>query len=51
MSNCATKADLNNATRIHTAKLAAKSDLVNLKAKGEKLGIDKFRSVPTNLSN
>ena len=51
MSNYATKADLNNATRIHTTKLAAKSDLANLKAEGEKLGIEKFRSVSTNLSN
>ena len=50
-SNYATKADSKNATGIDTSKLAAKSDLVSLKAEVIKLDIDKLKSVPTNLSN
>ena len=50
LSNYATKSDL-NATGIDTSKLAAKSDLVSLKAEVDKLDIDKLKSVPTNLSN
>ena len=49
--NYATKTDLKNATGIDTSKLAVKSDLVSLKAKVGKLGIDKLESVPANLSN
>ena len=51
LSNYATKSDLKNATGIDTSKLAAKSDLVSLKAEVDKLDIDKLKSVPTNLSN
>ena len=51
LSNYATKTDLKNATGIDTSKLAAKSDLVSLKAEVEKLDIDKLKSVPTNLCN
>ena len=40
LSNYATKSDLKNATRISTSKLAAKSDLVTLKAEIDKLDID-----------
>ena len=40
-----------NARGIHTSKLAAKSDLLSLKAEVDKLDIDKLDSVPTNLSN
>ena len=42
LSNDATKADLKNATGIDTSKLAAKSDLVSLKAEVDKLDIDKL---------
>ena len=42
---------MKNATGIDTSKLAAKSDLVSLKAKVDKLDIDKLKSVSTNLSN
>ena len=38
-------------TGIDTSKLAAKSDLVSLKAEVEKLDIDKLKNAPTNLSN
>ena len=51
LSNYATKADLKNATGIDTSKLAAKSDLVSLKAEVDKLDIGKLKNVPTNLSN
>ena len=51
LSNYATKTDFKNATGIDTSKLAAKSDLVSLKAEVDKLDIDKLKSVPTNLSN
>ena len=50
LSNYATKTDLKNTTGIDASKLAAKSDLVNLKAEVDKLDIDKLKSVPTNLS-
>ena len=51
LSNYAIKTYLKNATGIDTSKLAAKSDLVSLKAEVDKLDIDKLKSVPTNLSN
>ena len=40
LSNYATKVDLKNETGIDTSKLAAKSDLANLKAEIDKLNID-----------
>ena len=51
LSNYATKADLKNATGIDTSKLAAKSDLVSLKAEVDKIDADKLKNVPDNLSN
>ena len=48
--NYATKADLKNATGIDTSKLAAKSDLVSLKAEVDKLDIDKLIPVFVDLS-
>ena len=51
LQNYATKTDLENATGIDTCKLAAKFDLVSLKAEVDKLDTDKSKSVPTNLSN
>ena len=44
LSNYATKADLRNATGVHTSDFAKKTDIVNL-------DIDKVKNVPTNLSN
>ena len=46
MSNYATKADLKNAIGIDISKLAAKSDLVSLKAEVDILDIDKLVPVP-----
>ena len=51
LSNCATKADLKNATGVDTSKFATNVDLANLKSNVDKLDIDKLKSVPTNLSN
>ena len=51
LSNYATKSDFENSTEIDTSKLAAKSDLVSLKTEVDKSGINKLKSVPTNLSN
>ena len=51
LSNYASKSDLKNATGIDTSKLAAKFDLVSLKADVNNLDIDKLKSLPTNLSN
>ena len=46
----ATKDDLKNATWIDTSKVAAKSALVSLKAKVDKLDIEKLIPVPADLS-
>ena len=51
LSNYAIKTDLKNATGIDTSKLAAKSDLVSLKAEADKLDIVKLKSVTTNSGN
>ena len=50
LSNYAAKADLKNATVIDTSKVAAKSDLVSLKAEVDKLDIDKLIPVFVDLS-
>ena len=42
LSNYATRADLKNATGIDTSKLAAKSDLTSLKAKINKIEVDRL---------
>ena len=51
LSNYVTETGFKNETGIDTSKLAAKSDLVSLKAEVDKLDIDKLKSVPTNLSD
>ena len=50
MFSYATKADLKKAAGADTSKLAAKSDLVSLKAKVDKLDTEKLVSVPIYLS-
>ena len=50
LSNYAKKADLKQATGIDIRKLAAKSDLVSLKTKVDKLDIDILVPVPVDLS-
>ena len=49
LSNYATNVDLKNATGIATSKLAAKSDLVSLKAEVDKTGVDKLNTVTIDL--
>ena len=50
LSNYATNADLKDATGIDTSKVAAKSDLANLKAEIDKLYIEKLVPIPVDLS-
>ena len=47
----ATKADLKNTTDVDTLDFAKKPDFADLKSDLDKLDIDKFKNVPTNLSN
>ena len=50
LSNYVTKLDLKNATGVDTSKLVAKSDLVSVKAKVDKINLDKLKTVPVDLS-
>ena len=50
LPNHATKADLKNTTGIDTSKLAAKSDLASLKAKMDKIDVQKLKTVLIDLS-
>ena len=43
------KTDLKNAAGVDTSKLAGKSDLVELKAKIDKIDVDKLRDVPVDV--
>ena len=49
LSNYDTKTNFKNATGIDTSTVAAKSDLVSLKAEVNKLDIDKLVPVPVDL--
>ena len=51
LSSYATKTDLKNATGDDTSSFAKKTDLASLKSDVDKLDIDKFKNVPTNLSS
>ena len=51
MSNCTSKTDLKYETGIDTSFFAKKVNLATLKLNEDKLDIDKFKNVPTNLSN
>ena len=51
LSNYATKKELDHATGVDTSDLAAKKDFIALKAKVDKLGINKLVNVPTSLNN
>ena len=50
LSNYATKAKLKNATRVNTTKFN-KFDLAGLKSGADKLDINKWKIVPSNLKN
>ena len=49
MSNYDTKEELDHATGVDSSDLAVKKDFVALKAKVDKLNIDKLTNVPTSL--
>ena len=51
LSNYAIELGFKNATGVDTSKLAAKSDLASLKAKVDKIVVDKLKIVPNDLSN
>ena len=51
LPNYASKIELKNATGVETLDFAKKVDLANLKSDVDKLDIDKFKNVPSNLSN
>ena len=44
-----TKADFKNAADVDTSDFAKKTRLANLKSDIHKLGVDKIKSVPSNL--
>ena len=50
LSNHVTKTDLKFATEVDTSYFAKKTDLANLKSDVDKLDIDKFKNVPSNLT-
>ena len=50
LSSYATKADLKGATRVDTFNLASKSSLAKLKAKVDKIEIERIKTVPVDLS-
>ena len=50
LSNHVTKTDLKFATGVDTSYFAKKTDLANLKSDVDKLDIDKFKNVPSNLT-
>ena len=51
LSHFATKSDLENAAGVDTSKFAKKVDLASIIFNADKLDIDKFKNVTTNLSN
>ena len=50
LTDCATKADLKEATGVDTSNLAAKSDLARLKPEVDKIDEDKLKAVPTDIT-
>ena len=50
LSNYATKTDIKNISHVDTSSFALKTNLATLKTEVDKLDIDKFVLVPTDLS-
>ena len=50
MSSYATKAELKNATKVATTKLAAKYDLASLKSEVDKIDVGILKTTPVYLS-
>ena len=51
LSNYATKTDFRNAVGVDTSFFAKKAELANLESDVDKLDIDKFKNLPTDLNN
>ena len=51
LSNYATKTDFRNAAGVDTSFFAKKAELANLESDADKLDIDKFKNLPTDLNN
>ena len=51
LPNCTTKADLKDAAGVDTSDLANKTDLANLKSDVNRLDIDIWKNIPSNLCN
>ena len=50
LSNSATKGDIKNIMHVDTSSFALEINLANLKSEVDKLGVDKLKPVPTDLS-
>ena len=51
LSNYSTKTDFRNAAGVDTSFFAKKAELANLESDVDKLDIDKFKNLPTDLNN
>ena len=51
LSNYARKTDIKKISHVDTLSFALKTNLTDLKTEVDKLGIDKLKPVPTDLSN
>ena len=51
LTNYATKTDFRNAAGVDTSFFAKKAELANLESDVDKLDIDKFKNLPTDLNN
>ena len=50
MSNCATKTDLKNVTHVDVSSFASKTNLASLKTQVDKIGVEKLKTVSTDLA-
>ena len=50
LSSYATKTDLKNVTHVDVSSFASKADLASLKTEGDKIDIDKLKTVPVDLA-
>ena len=51
LSNYTTKADLKSSGGVHSSTIDKKVDLASLNSNKNKLDIDKFKNVPSNLNS
>ena len=50
MSSYATKTDLKNVKHADVSSFASKTNLASLKTEADKIGVDKLKTVPTDLA-